>query len=292
METPSDTDGDGVPDLTDLCPEAAGPVALSGCPDADSDGVADINDDCMTEAGPVALNGCPDGDADGVADKDDLCPTEAGLLQFMGCPDRDGDGIIDGEDRCPDEAGIAKRNGCPEPTVTDQDNDGFEDAVDRCPTEAGTIGGCPDFDDDGVANIDDRCPNAAGPKANQGCPEVAAEAKRTLSTATQNVEFETGKDVLKASSFRILNQVAEILETYPEYNLRIVGHTDNVGTEANNQRLSEARARSTYEYLLARDIAPERLRFEGRGELEPIDSNDTPAGRERNRRVEFRLYLP
>ena len=289
---PVDIDADGIVDSLDLCPNEAGPAELNGCPDADADGVADINDECMTVAGLPALNGCPDGDGDGVADPEDRCPTEAGPVALGGCPDRDGDGIVDAEDRCPDEAGIAKKNGCPEPVVTDQDGDGFEDAADRCPTEAGTIGGCPDTDDDGVADNDDKCPNAAGPRANQGCPEVTAEVRRTLSTATQNVEFETGKDVLKASSFRILNQVADILDAYPEYSLRIVGHTDNVGTEANNQRLSEARARSTYEYLLARDIAPVRIQFSGRGELQPIDSNDTPEGRERNRRVEFQLYVP
>ena len=289
---PLDTDGDGVIDAADLCPAEAGTAELMGCPDTDGDGLANLNDDCPLLAGPAALNGCPDEDGDGVADKDDMCPNRAGLLQFGGCPDTDGDGIIDGEDRCPEEAGVAKRNGCPEPTVVDQDGDGFADAVDDCPTEAGTVVGCPDADDDGVADKDDECPEAAGEVANAGCPGVSAAAKRTLSTATQNVEFETGKDVLKASSFRILNQVAEILEAYPEYHLRIVGHTDDVGTEANNQRLSEARARSTYEYLLARDIDPARLRSEGRGEREPIDSNGTAEGRERNRRVEFRLFLP
>ena len=289
---PLDTDGDGVVDAADLCPAEAGPAALMGCPDTDGDGLADINDDCALLAGPLALNGCPDADDDGVADKDDLCPSEAGLLQFAGCPDTDGDGIVDAEDRCPEEAGIAKRNGCPEPVIADQDGDGFPDAEDDCPTEAGTVAGCPDGDDDGVADKADKCPQEAGPVANNGCPGVSAQAKRTLSTATQNVEFETGKDVLKTSSYRILNQVADILEAYPEYHLRIVGHTDNVGTEANNQRLSESRAQSTYEYLLARDIDPQRLRYEGRGELQPIDSNDTPAGRERNRRVEFKLFLP
>ena len=291
-EAPADTDADGIPDLTDRCPEAAGTAALSGCPDVDGDGIADVDDACMTLAGPAMLAGCPDSDGDGVADKDDRCPAEAGTLALRGCPDRDGDGIADEEDRCPDEAGVARKNGCPEPIVTDRDADGFDDADDRCPDEAGTVGGCPDFDDDGVADTDDKCPEAPGPQGNQGCPEPTAEVKRTLSTATQNVEFETGKDVLKTSSYRILNQVADILEAYPEYNLRIVGHTDDVGTEANNQHLSEARARSTYEYLLARDIAPERLRYEGRGEREPIDSNGTPEGRERNRRVEFRLYVP
>ena len=73
-----DTDGDGVYDKDDSCPDVAGLAAFNGCPDADGDGVQDSKDSCPNVAGLAALNGCPDADADGIADKDDMCPNEKG----------------------------------------------------------------------------------------------------------------------------------------------------------------------------------------------------------------------
>lgn len=162
-----DRDGDGVADVDDLCPDKAGTPETNGCPDSDGDGFVDSADDCPTI--PGKLKGCPDSDEDGIADKDDRCPDEAGTEATRGCPDRDGDGVADQFDDCPDEAGTAANNGCP---VEDTDGDGIPDENDKCPTEAGTSAtmGCPDRDGDGVADADDRCPDAAGPYA--GCPDT------------------------------------------------------------------------------------------------------------------------
>lgn len=110
-----DTDGDGLPDVRDACPAAAGPRPTSGCPDADRDGMADRDDACPESAGSVAYHGCPDTDGDGVPDTTDGCPTLPGDARFHGCPDGDGDGIPDGEDRCPGQAGSADTGGCPAP---------------------------------------------------------------------------------------------------------------------------------------------------------------------------------
>ena len=84
-----DTDGDGISDNNDNCPNTAGLASLSGCPDADGDGIADGNDNCPNQAGPAANNGCPwpDTDGDGVLDKDDQCPNEAGTVANNGCPE-------------------------------------------------------------------------------------------------------------------------------------------------------------------------------------------------------------
>lgn len=82
-------------------------------PDSDGDGVADKDDTCPNEAGTAALDGCPDSDNDGIADKDDTCPNQAGVAALGGCPDADLDGITDSEDVCPNVAGIAERDGCP-----------------------------------------------------------------------------------------------------------------------------------------------------------------------------------
>ena len=74
-----------------------------------------------------------------------------------------------------------------------------------------------------------------------------------------------------------------------EINIRIIGHTDNVGSDAANQRLSEGRAAAVRADLIERGIAPERLQAEGRGESQPVDTNDTEEGRQNNRRVEIEI---
>ena len=114
----TDTDGDGIYDKDDACPEVAGLEAFNGCPDADGDGIEDSKDACPNEAGSKEMNGCPDADGDGVADKDDACPSEAGPAANKGCPylDKDGDGVLDKDDMCPDVAGTVANKGCPEVT--------------------------------------------------------------------------------------------------------------------------------------------------------------------------------
>jgi outer membrane protein OmpA-like peptidoglycan-associated protein len=114
----TDTDGDGIYDKDDACPEVAGLEAFNGCPDSDGDGIEDSKDACPNEAGVAALAGCPDADGDGVADKDDACPSEAGPAENKGCPwaDKDGDGVLDKDDQCPDVAGTVANAGCPEVT--------------------------------------------------------------------------------------------------------------------------------------------------------------------------------
>jgi outer membrane protein OmpA-like peptidoglycan-associated protein len=84
-----DTDGDGVYDKDDTCPEVFGLKQFKGCPDTDGDGIVDASDACPDAAGTVAMNGCPDTDGDGVADKDkdDKCPTEKGTVANNGCPE-------------------------------------------------------------------------------------------------------------------------------------------------------------------------------------------------------------
>ena len=115
--TDKDTDGDGVLDMFDLCPDVKG--TLIGCPDTDGDGVADKEDKCPAVAGSLKNYGCPakDTDGDGVNDDDDNCPDVKGLKDNSGCPagptDTDGDGILDKDDKCPDAAGTAANDGCP-----------------------------------------------------------------------------------------------------------------------------------------------------------------------------------
>jgi outer membrane protein OmpA-like peptidoglycan-associated protein len=287
---PPDRDKDGTSDALDKCPDQPGPASALGCPDTDKDGLGDHEDGCPNDGGPLETQGCPDTDGDGFPDKDDECPTTAG--RWNGCPDTDFDGIPDKNDNCPTEAGPSSNGGCPE--VVDSDGDGVPDKEDKCPTEKGIAAnnGCPaDTDGDGVADAVDKCPTTAGPASNFGCPEVKQEVKERLKFATKAVQFETAKATLKNQSFAVLDEIVEIMRQYPDYTLSVSGHTDNTGDEMKNLRLSEARAKTCYDYLLFRGIKAERLRYAGFGEERPIADNDTAEGREQNRRVDFELVL-
>lgn len=288
-----DTDGDGIHDVLDKCPNIAGLKEMSGCPDSDGDGISDNNDNCPNMAGTISNNGCPqddtDDDGDGIPNRLDECPFNKGAADLNGCPDADGDGVADKDDQCPNVKGTALNGGCP--SVQDSDGDGIADNQDDCPDKAGLIqfNGCPDTDGDGVSDAKDACPSSAGPIDNQGCPSIAKEDRETLEVAMRAVQFDLGRSTLKTESFRILNQVADIMRRYPDYNLMISGHTDNSGSATINQRLSEKRAQTCYEYLISRGIKSSRLGFAGYGETRPMADNSTKEGRELNRRVEFDL---
>lgn len=289
-----DSDGDGISDNEDKCPNLAGVAANGGCPagDDDNDGIPNHLDECPFDSGSEEMNGCPDTDGDGIADKDDNCPNVAGSASNNGCPsvaDRDGDGIADDQDQCPDIAGSIDNAGCPD--GNDSDGDGIPDAQDDCPNTVGLIAfnGCPDTDGDGIQDKLDSCPNSAGPADNSGCPEISKEDRKTLEVAMRAVQFDLGRSTLKTESFRILNQVADIMRKYPDYNLMISGHTDNSGSATVNQRLSEKRAQTCYEYLISKGVSSSRMGYAGYGETRPMAENSTAEGRNLNRRVEFDL---
>ncbi len=106
----------------------------------------------------------------------------------------------------------------------------------------------------------------------------------------RNVFFETGSAALRPESAAELDRLVALLTESPSLSIQVNGHTDNVGNDAANQALSEARAKSVHEYLLGKNIAPARLRYRGYGETQPVDTNDTPEGREKNRRTEFVVW--
>lgn len=106
----------------------------------------------------------------------------------------------------------------------------------------------------------------------------------------RNVFFETGSALLRSESMVELDFLVKLLTESPTLKIQINGHTDNVGDDAVNQKLSEARAKAVQDYLLSKNIPAERLRFKGFGESQPLESNDTPAGRARNRRTEFVVW--
>ena len=285
-----DTDGDGIEDKNDQCLELAGLSEFNGCPDTDGDGVVDGEDVCPEVAGVTELAGCPDRDKDGVADENDTCPDTAGLVEFNGCPDTDGDGIADIDDLCPELYGPKEESGCP-----DTDGDGVHNHKDKCPNEAGLIenSGCPfaDTDGDGIRDLDDKCPNVAGVIENDGCPAIEKEEQEVINTAFENLEFESGKSKITTSSYTSLVELANLLKKKPDWNLLIEGHTDNVGSRANNLKLSKARGQAVADFLTAQGIAATRLKVEGHGPDKPIAPVDTKEGRKKNRRVELTIIF-
>ncbi|MGE5184493.1 MAG: OmpA family protein [Acidobacteriota bacterium] len=246
---PGDIDGDGILDNVDNCPKDP----------EDKDGFQDED-------------GCPDldNDGDGIADKLDKCPLEAedhdGYQDEDGCPepDNDADGIADTADHCPNEPedrdGFQDEDGCPDP---DNDKDGFPDAKDACPNEYGVP---PD-----------------------GCPKkynlVVVTAKKI--ELKQTVFFDFNKATIRPVSFPLLNDVAQAMKDNPKIKVEVQGHTDSIGNDNYNLKLSQKRAESVKAYLVKQGVAADRMVPKGYGENVPIADNRTKEGRDQNRRVEF-----
>ena len=252
--------------------------------DSDGDEVPDGLDRCLDEAedydGFQDDDGCPelDNDVDGIPDANDDCPMDPedddGWLDNDGCPDADNDKdeIPDVEDRCPNEAetynNVQDDDGCPDEELGDKDDDGITDDVDRCPYDA------EDFDGD---RDDDGCPD-----------EGRVVVEKTNIKINDTIYFDTGKDTIQERSFDLLDEIASVINANPQLKkIRIEGHTDSVGGDLNNLRLSQARAAAVLKYLVNKGIEDGRLESRGFGETAPIDSNDTEEGRAANRRVEF-----
>ncbi|HKL36324.1 MAG TPA: OmpA family protein [Salegentibacter sp.] len=267
---------------------AGGVKFMFGGTDSDGDGIYDKDDECPETPGLPEFNGCPDSDGDGIEDRMDNCPQEAGLAEFDGCPDTDGDGVPDPEDECPEEAGSMEMNGCP-----DADGDGVADKEDDCPNEAGPAenDGCPyeDMDNDGVLDKDDDCPELAGTAANNGCPEPDVEVISELNEYSQTVLFDLNKATIRDNSEEALESIAEIMNEYPNTIFHIEGHTDSTGSAEYNEKLSRERAQSVELWLEENGVPSSRLTSEGYGEERPIATNNTAAGRQENRRVEISL---
>ncbi len=303
-----DNDKDQIPDTEDKCPNTAGAPETQGCPrsDADQDGIPDDVDRCRDSAedpdGFEDEDGCPevDNDHDGLLDAADKCPIEAGPPTNLGCPivDRDADGIHDDVDTCPEEPedkdGFQDEDGCPD---LDNDSDGLPDPQDQCPMEAGPAenAGCPDPDRDSDTVVDrlDACPDEPGVVEEKGCPKryKMVVVKKDRIEIKQQINFKTGSHkIIGRDSFAILDDVAQaLLDNANIKGIRIEGHTDSVGSDSSNLRLSQRRAEAVMAELLRRKVDPGRMQAVGFGETKPIASNGSKAGRAENRRTEFNI---
>jgi outer membrane protein OmpA-like peptidoglycan-associated protein len=108
-------------------------------------------------------------------------------------------------------------------------------------------------------------------------------------TFASGLLFDFDSDRVRSDARQNLDELARSIDKYPDTDLMIVGHTDAVGTDSYNQDLSERRSESAARYLESRGVQT-RIQTRGRGELEPIDTNDSDYGRQRNRRVEVAIY--
>ena len=248
-----DSDGDGIKNSDDVCPNAPEDIDgfedEDGCPDEDNDNdrILDIDDHCLNE---------PE-DYDGFEDAD-------------GCPDLDNDkdGIPDIADLCADNPedidGFEDEDGCPD---LDNDNDGIPDEFDDCPDIAENING-----------IDDR----------DGCPDSTANSLPTELTFEADEIFSGNSSKIKFEAKEKLDEVTTILKEYPDMKWRIEGHMDSHGSAHFIRTLSLERAKAVLEYLVVFG-GLNRANFEvyGLGDKFPIADNTTEQGRSRNRRIEI-----
>jgi OmpA-OmpF porin, OOP family len=231
--------------------------------DKDGDGITDDIDQCPDLPGTVLNKGCPDTDGDGIADKDDRCPNTPGTLQYKGCPvpDKDADGIPDEQDKCPDVAGLKKYNGCP----------------------------VPDTDHDGVNDEEDQCPNVAGDKDNHGCPKVTKEQQQKVDYAAKLIQFEFKSAELSPSSFKVLDEVVEILKNNPTLNIKVEGHSSGPESET-NRILSQKRAESVRDYFIGKGIESGRINAQGFGSSRHISKDGDKKENPEDRRVELIIF--
>lgn len=205
-------------------------------------------------------------------------------------PDRDGDGILNAPDLCPDEPGVAP-TGCP-----DSDGDSFIDQIDACPEVPGVDpDGCPkkDTDNDTIADLDDQCvfqPETFNNNADEdGCPDDLPPKLVKLADELRGIEFDFNKDTIRPTSTAVLDDAVAAMTEFALVKVRIVGHTDNVGKPEVNLELSQRRADAVKKYLTDRGIAGDRIASDGKGDTQPVATNETEAGRAKNRRIEFEI---
>ena len=229
-----------------------------------------------------------------VADNTDLLNRIAALEEALN--DSDNDGVPNGRDFEPNTKADSYVNSKGEAIVEkvevdlDKDKDGFLDSVDECPEIAGRVNGCPDRDKDGIPDYKDECPDEAGKHELNGCA-LSKEELNVIQMASESIYFNTGKAEIKSESFEGLDKLAKILIQHPEVAAMIEGHTDNVGNDDANLKLSKERAAAVVVYLISKGVSSERLSSEGYGSTKPIASNETDEGKAQNRRVKISTFM-
>jgi outer membrane protein OmpA-like peptidoglycan-associated protein len=151
---------------------------------------------------------------------------------------------------------------------------------------------CPDRDKDQIPDSMDHCPDIAGPMETGGCPPYKKIViRRDKLELKERLYFAWGEAKLQDVSFPVLDEVVQALKDNKSFHVQVEGHTSSEGGDERNQTLSEKRAEAVLDYLVSHGVDKERLKSKGFGSSVPRSSNATPAGREKNRRVEFLVHF-
>ena len=254
-----DTDGDGLPDGSEVNTYKTDPLNK----DTDGDKLTDSEEVNTDKTDPLKM----DTDGDGLSDSAEIMTYKTNPLKA----DSDGDGLNDGS-----EVNTYKTN----PMKSDSDGDGLSDGEEinkyktdplNPDTDGGTV-------DDGIEVRRETNPlDANDDVVKVGVPIIL-----------EGITFATGKADITPESEETLQKALRTLNTYPEIQVEISGHTDDVGSNKSNQKLSQLRAESVMSWLVSHGIDASRLTAVGYGEDQPMVPNDSPENKQKNRRIEFK----
>jgi outer membrane protein OmpA-like peptidoglycan-associated protein len=259
-EAPKDTDGDGLLDADEIAIYNTDP----NNPDTDGDGLSDGDEVNIYKTDPTLR----DTDFDGLLDGEEVLTYKTNPL----LKDTDGDGCSDG-----DEVLVMKTN----PLLVDTDGDGLTDCDERNVYRTNPL--VKDTDGDGA---DD------GKEVRDGTDPLVADVLRVEESGNivlEGINFETNSAQITPDSEPTLIKALNTLRTNPQLRVEVQGHTDDVGNDSTNQRLSESRANSVRDYLVQRGIDASRMTTRGYGESAPLVPNDSPENRDKNRRIQFKV---
>jgi outer membrane protein OmpA-like peptidoglycan-associated protein len=254
-----DTDGDGLTDGDEVMKHKTDPNKA----DTDGDGLKDGEEVTKYMTNPLKV----DTDGDGLFDGDEVMKHKTDPLKA----DTDGDGLTDN-----DEVKIHKTD----PLNTDSDGDGLSDGEEINVHSTNPL----NVDTDG-GSVNDFVEVGRGTNPRDPEDDVV---KINVPIVLEGITFATNKADITPESEVILMQALKTLQTYPEIFVEISGHTDNVGSNSSNQKLSQRRADSVKGWLVAKGIPADRITAVGYGEESPRVANDTPENKRLNRRIEFK----
>ncbi len=261
-----DSDGDGLSDGEEINKYKTDPARF----DSDGDGLSDGDELLKYNTDPTRV----DTDGDGLTDGDEVTRLKTDPLKV----DTDGDGLSDWDE---------VKSYRTDPTNPDTDGDGIIDGeeVSKYKTDPNKA------DTDGGGLIDGaeviRGTNPLDPRDDVMKDTIILE--RGKSVVLPGINFSSGNATLDRDSEEMLERAFAALVSNPTTRVEIAGYTDNVGSRINNERLSLSRADAVRAWLIAKGIAASRLSARGYGMRDPIDTNLTPEGRARNRRIEFHV---
>lgn len=254
-----DTDGDGLTDGEEVMVYKTNPLSA----DTDLDGLSDFAEIKQYKTDPLKA----DTDGDGLNDGEEVNKYKTDPLNV----DTDKDGLTDGDE-------VVKYK--TDPLNADTDGDGLTDSE-----EIQNYTTNPLMKDTDGGSVDDGIEVKRGTNPLDPSDDVV---KVGVPIVLEGITFATGKADITPESENTLRKALKTLTTYSDIIVEIAGYTDNVGSDASNQKLSEKRANSVRDWLVREGVNPERIKAVGYGESNPIASNDTPEGKQKNRRIEFK----